>query len=73
MTWLPLNFKNLVLNSFKMSKAYAVGLLYISTTHHLLPLYFKNLVLNSFKMSKDYALGLLYNSFGVEPPPLIYK
>ena len=34
-TWLPLYFKNLVLNSFKMRKAYAVGLLYNSTTHHL--------------------------------------
>ena len=29
-TWLPPYFKNLVLNSFKMSKAYALGLLYNS-------------------------------------------
>jgi len=29
-TWLPLYFKNLVLNSFKMNKAYALGFLYHS-------------------------------------------
>ena len=31
-TWLPIYFKNMVLNSFKMSNAYALGLLYNSFT-----------------------------------------